>query len=162
VTHRDRLAHAAEDLAAFQRSCGVLGERLGPVLYQLPPNFPKDLARLLEFLELLPGSRQAAFEFRHPSWFTHDVFRALRNHKAALCLAESETLTTPFEVTATFGYLRLRREGYGPQQLENWASRVRSLPWKEAYVYFKHEDEARGTALASAFREMMAPAGRKG
>jgi uncharacterized protein YecE (DUF72 family) len=156
ITHRKRLAGAADEIAFFYRTAAELGGTLGPVLFQLPPNLEKDLPRLADFLELLPAGGAAAFEFRHASWFSDDVFEALHTHGIALCIAEAEELETPIVATAGFGYLRLRRPEYAGPELQAWAERILSQPWDQAYAYFKHEDAARGPALAQALAALVA------
>ena len=100
----------------------------------------------------MPQGCQAAFEFRHPSWFDDEVFGQLREHRAALCLAEAEdALTVPFVSTTDWGYLRLRRSDYGDPELQAWGKRVAEQNWRDAFVFFKHEDEARGPELAKRF-----------
>ena len=153
ITHRLRLKDAGDSVEFFFRTASTLGDRLGPVLFQLPPNFRKDLERLEQFLSLLPSGARCAFEFRHDSWFDEDVFGALAARGAALCVAEDETLATPLRSTTDWGYLRLRRQDYGPDDLAQRAGAVRSQPWSDAYVFFKHEDEATGPAFASRFLE---------
>ncbi|HEU4384735.1 MAG TPA: DUF72 domain-containing protein [Anaeromyxobacteraceae bacterium] len=150
VTHRLRLKEAADPVAHFHRVAGELGERLGPALYQLPPNLKKDLPRLSDFLAVLPAGVRAAFEFRHPSWFSDDVFQALQGRNAALCVAESEDLEVPLVATADFGYLRLRHEAYGAGELTAWCERILDQPWGEAFVFFKHEDPEKGPRFAAA------------
>jgi uncharacterized protein YecE (DUF72 family) len=157
VTHVKRLAGAADDVAFFQRTAAELGEALGPVLWQLPPSFKKDLPRLLDFLALLPRGGRAAFEFRHPSWHSDDVLAALSAAGAALCLADDEERSTPVVATAGFGYLRLRRPDYDDTALARWADVVRAQRWTDAFVFFKHEDEARGPDYALRFA-VLAPA----
>src|SRR5712691_6104015 len=144
ITHRKRLKDAADPVAYFFKVAVTLGDRMGPVLFQLPPNFKKDLPRLSDFLAVLPPASRCAFEFRHVSWFEEDVFEALRDRSCALCIAEDEELATPLVATTGWGYLRLRRQDYGPESLSGWAARIRDQAWTEAFVYFKHEDEARG------------------
>ena len=156
ITHRKRLKDAAEPLRFFLETATTLGDRLGPVLFQLPPNLKKDLPRLQDFLALLPAARRAAFEFRHESWFSDDVMAALSSAGAALCVAEDDALATPLTPTTDWGYLRLRREEYGPGALGEWAERIRRQPWKEAFVFFKHEEEGRGPALAEELSKFFA------
>jgi uncharacterized protein YecE (DUF72 family) len=151
ITHRRRLKDAGEPAAALWDAAGALGDRLGPVLFGLPPNLKKDLPRLEAFLAILPPGRRAAFEFRHPTWFDDDVYAALRARGVALCVADAEELTTPPVATAGFGYLRLRRTDYDDAALAAWADRVLAQPWDEAFVYFKHEDAGTGPRLARAF-----------
>jgi uncharacterized protein YecE (DUF72 family) len=154
ITHHRRLKDAAEEVAYFFGVAATLGDRLGPALFQLPPNLKKDLPRLEAFLGTLPAGRRAAFEFRHASWFEEDVFEALRSRGAALCIAEDETLATPLVATADWGYLRLRRQDYGEADVAAWAERVRAQKWGEAYVFFKHEDAGAGPRLAAQLQEL--------
>ncbi len=156
VTHFQRLADAEGSVAAFYGAAAELGSALGPVLFQLPPSFAKDLPRLRDFLALLPLGGRAAFEFRHPSWLSPDVLRVLADAGAALCAAETEDAVTPLVPTAPFGYLRLRRPDYDAAALTAWVERIRAQPWQEAFVFFKHEDEARGPRFALALTELVA------
>jgi uncharacterized protein YecE (DUF72 family) len=161
ITHERRLADAEDSVRRFYETAAALGDKRGPVLFQLPPNLRKDLPKLEAFLALLDAvtpDHRAAFEFRHESWFSDDVFAALRAHRAALCIAEAEDLSTPVEATAGWGYLRLRRQDYDQAKLAAWADRLRALGerWDAAYVFFKHEDEGRGPALAAQLRALMA------
>ena len=151
VTHVKRLAGAAEEVAYFLRTAAELGERLGPLLWQLPPTLKKDLPRLRDFLALLPRGGRSAFEFRHESWHSDDVLAALSEAGAALCIAEDEARSTPLAATAGFGYLRLRRPDYDDAALARWAGAVREQRWTDAFVFFKHEDEARGPEFALRF-----------
>jgi uncharacterized protein YecE (DUF72 family) len=134
----------------------VLKEKLGPVLFQLPPYLKKDVPRLGEFLELLSsGKCRAAFEFRHQTWFDEEVFALLRQHQAVLCIAEAENeLNIPFVSTADWGYLRLRRPDYGDAELNGWGQRVREANWGEAFVFFKHEEAGKGPKMAKRFLEL--------
>jgi uncharacterized protein YecE (DUF72 family) len=155
ITHRQRLRDCGESVAYLLKVAGALKERLGPLLFQLPPNMKKDAPRLREFLALLPPERRAAFEFRHPSWFDDEVFGLLRDRQAALCIAEAEDdLEVPFVATADWGYLRLRMPDYGDAELKTWLKRVREQDWRDAFVFFKHEDEGKGPALAKRFLEL--------
>jgi len=150
VTHIARLHDCAETMEFFSRVVSTLGSKVGAVLFQLPPNFKRDAALLAAFLGDLPAGLSAAFEFRHASWFDDEVFDALRNHNAALCIAESEKLATPTIATADFGYLRLRREDYAPADVARWADFIRAQEprWRELFVYFKHEESGTGPKLA--------------
>jgi uncharacterized protein YecE (DUF72 family) len=150
ITHQMRLSGCDETVAFLYRTAAELGGKLGPVLYQLPPNMKKDLPRLTGFLDLLPPGGRAAFEFRHVTWFADDVYEALRARNAALCLAESDDLETPVVATADWGYLRLRKADYGGLDLEAWAERIRDQPWTEAFAFLKHEEEGKGPRLAAA------------
>jgi uncharacterized protein YecE (DUF72 family) len=157
ITHQQRLKDAGPLVASFWEVAQVLGERLGPILFQLPPNLHKDTALLHEFLETLPDGLRSAFEFRHESWFDEEVYALLRGAGAALCVAESEKLTTPLVSTAPFGYLRLRREDYRLEDVDAWAQRIREAAFVgEVYVFFKHEDEGNGPAFASRFLKSFA------
>ena len=154
ITHIRRLKDAAEPVRFLLDVAGVLQQRLGPLLFQLPPNLKKDLPRLRDFLALLPP-RSAAIEFRHPTWFDDEVFGMLRDRQAALCIAEAEDgVDVPFVATADWGYVRLRRPDYGDAELKAWAKRLRDQRWQEAFVFFKHEDEGKGPKLAKGFLEL--------
>lgn len=153
ITHDSRLQRC-EDLAqAFCRIARTLGPRLAILLFQLPPTFKKDVDTLRAFLELLPDGTRAAFEFRHASWHDADVFDALRARNIALCVADSEKMSTPVELTADYAYFRLRDEGYQQADIEKWATAVQGLPVPEAYVYFKHEEQGLGPDFARRFIE---------
>jgi uncharacterized protein YecE (DUF72 family) len=155
VTHFQKLANVEDAVGYFHRTIGELGPTLGPVLWQLPPTFKKDLARLKDFLALLPRGGRAALEFRHPSWLEDDALAVLAEHGCALCVAEDEEHAIPLVATAPFGYLRLRRQDYDAAALGAWADRIRAQRWEDVFVFFKHEDEARGPAFALAFRELV-------
>lgn len=155
ITHQKRLRGADDLVSAFYRAAAELGANLGPVLFQLPPTLKKDVPLLVDFLAQLPGGGRSAFEFRHPSWFDDLVFETLRSQGAALCVAEAEELEVPLVPTADFGYLRLREPDYDAEALESWAERIREQPWREVFVFFKHEDEARGPRLADALASLL-------
>ncbi len=144
ITHFDRLRGTKSALDYFIEVAGALQERLGPVLFQLPPDLPRDDELLSDFLDEIAGRVRAAFEFRNRSWFNDRVLEILRTKRAALCIAESEKLASPVECTAPFAYLRLRNETYDDAGLELWASRIRRLAQqaREIYVFFKHESAA--------------------
>jgi uncharacterized protein YecE (DUF72 family) len=156
ITHLKRLREVGDETAHFHAVAAALGPALGPLLWQLPPHLKCDLGRLDAFLALLPAGARAAFEFRHESWFAPEVFEALRARGVALVLADDGERETPLEATGRFGYLRLRAPDYSASQLAAWAERILAQPWEEAYVFFKHEEEGKGPALA---REMMARLG---
>jgi uncharacterized protein YecE (DUF72 family) len=151
VTHFAKLQNCSDSLNFFFGAIQGLEDKLGPILFQLPPFFRKDAGILAAFLEQLPDGVRAAFEFRHRSWFDDEIFASLRKHNAALCIAESADLSTPIEATANFGYLRLRREDYGPEDIARWSERLRShaSKWSDAFVYFKHEEQGMGPKLAT-------------
>jgi uncharacterized protein YecE (DUF72 family) len=152
ITHDRRLKDCASLLQAFCGVAGTLGERLGVLLFQLGPTTPCDLGVLDAFLADLPPGAKAAFEFRHPSWLNEDVYARLRSRNLALCIADTEKGTTPLVRTATYGYFRLRDEGYTPDALERWGATIRSQQdaWADTYVYFKHEESGVGPEFARA------------
>ena len=157
ITHQRRLADADEDVGYLLDTAATLGEKLGALLFQLPPNLKKDVARLDAFLSLLPPALRAAFEFRHPSWFDDAVFALLHAHGAALCVADAaDGPAGPWVATADWGYLRLRRPDYDDAALQAWARQVRQQAWQAAFVFFKHEDAGRGPQLARRFLELVA------
>jgi uncharacterized protein YecE (DUF72 family) len=153
ITHIAKLANAAESTDIFVRTVEKLGPRLGPLLFQLPPFLRKDTPRLAAFLEAAPKGPRYAFEFRHASWFDDETWATLRQYGASLCVAEGESLASPLVATAEWGYLRLRRDEYPDALLADWAARIKAQPWKEAFVFVKHDEgDAPGVAkrLAAA------------
>jgi len=144
ITHFAHLKPESADSVAFlYRALSALGDKRGPVLFQLPPVLKKDVPRLRAFLELLPQDHRAAFEFRHASWFADDVYDALKAAGAALCLSEREdNAPPPLVETAPWGYVRLRLETYADADLAQWARQLAAARWSEAYVYFMHEPTA--------------------
>jgi uncharacterized protein YecE (DUF72 family) len=119
------------------------------VLFQLPPNLKKDLPRLEAFLAMLPQNHRAAIEFRNDSWFDDEVYALLRAAGATLVLSEREdNAPPPLVETAPWGYLRLRLENYGAEDLQRWADRIAATAWGETYAYFMHEPTAPGYARA--------------
>ena len=158
ITHFKRLKpEAADELSYLLDVSAELGERRGPILFQLPPNFKKDVDRLRAFLEIFPDGLKAAFEFRNTTWFDDEVFDALREHDVALVAADTGSDEDPPVVaTASYGYARLRKEAYEPSEIEDWARRLTTPEWEDSYVFFKHEDAGAGPALAKSFREMAA------
>jgi uncharacterized protein YecE (DUF72 family) len=151
ITHISRLKaeSAAESVGYLYKALEALGPKRGPVLFQLPPNLRKDLPRLEAFLPLLPKDHFAAFEFRNETWFSDDVYDALKQAGAALVLSEREdNAPPPLVETAPWGYLRLRLENYSDADLRAWAKRVAGTGWKETFAYFMHEPTAPGYAQA--------------
>ncbi len=146
VTHFAKLRDCADKVAFFAQAIAPMGAKCGPVLFQLPASFKADLEVLQQFLAVLPKGMRAAFEFRHASWFEEPIYAALRQANVALCIAEDEKLTTPSIATATFGYLRLRRENYAPADLQRWAAWIQkqAAHWSDAFIYLKHEEQALG------------------
>ena len=155
ITHDAKLQRCEDTLQAFCRIARTLGPKLATLLFQLPPNFKKNVEVLAAFLELLPEGMRTAFEFRHPSWFEPDVFEALRARNVALCIADSEKLKTPVEITADFAYFRLRDEGYQQEDLEQWARTIAELSVPDVYVYFKHEEQGLGPVFAKRLESLI-------
>jgi uncharacterized protein YecE (DUF72 family) len=170
ITHDSRLRNCGDLVNAF---CGVaasLGEKLGALLFQLPPNLKKDLALFDALLDDFPPKVCAAFEFRHESWLSDDVFDRLARRDLALCVADSrgprrgsragvavEKMSTPVKVTASYAYFRLRDEGYGPDDISRWADTIArdTASCREVFVYFKHEEEGKGPEFARLLIERL-------
>ncbi len=150
ITHDARLQNCDDATRTFCDAAGALGGQLATLLFQLPPSFQKNLDVLQAFLATLPPGARAAFEFRHVSWHDPDVFDCLRASGQALCVADSQRLTTPVEITAPFGYFRLRDEGYGESDIERWAETIETSTraCSDVFVYFKHEDKGKGPEFA--------------
>jgi len=155
ITHYARLRDVADNLAYFLRMASALGDKRGATLFQLPPNLKKDLPLLTDFLALLPPRWRATVEFRHQTWFSDDVYEALRAKDVALCIAEQDDFAVPPEATASWGYLRLHRLTYDQPALAKWAETVRQQSWGECYVFFKHDETAgSGPEAATAFSRL--------
>ena len=158
ITHIKRLNNVADETKYLLDTSGLLGERLGVVLFQLPPNMKKDSGRLKSFLELLPSDARAAFEFRHESWFDDETFDLLREKDRALVVSDTDDKPLSEIIsTAGWGYLRLRRTAYDENDLADWMKRVEDQKWKDAFVFFKHEDEGVGPKLAAQFLKLSEP-----
>ena len=155
ITHNLRLRDAGELAGDFCRSAMTLGEKLGAVLFQLPPNVKKDVPRLAGFLDELPAGPRLVFEFRHASWSDEEVDDCLRQRGVALCETDSGDGSPRVESTADFGYMRMRQEQYATTALELAAARLRDAGqrWRHVSVYFKHEDQ--GPAYALRLRELL-------
>ena len=160
ITHMERLKEPFEFAQAFLGALEPLRAtgRLGPVLFQLPPYFRCDEARLAAFLAALPNGTRYSFEFRHESWFTEAVYEILSRHDAALCWAESEKLKAAEVSTASFAYLRLRKPEYSPEERRALAGSVRKLAHegKDVFAFFKHEDTPDGALYAEELRRQLA------
>jgi uncharacterized protein YecE (DUF72 family) len=150
ITHDARIkADAADSVDYLYRMLVSLGDKLGAVLFQLPPNLKKDLPRLEAFLKMLPEGHRAALEFRNESWFDEEVYALLRHANATLVLSEREdNAPPPLVETAPWGYLRLRLEEYSGDDLQRWAVRVGATGWRQTFAYFMHEPTAPGYARA--------------
>ena len=157
LTHIAKLRECADLLAYFLKTAATLGPKLGAILFQLPPYFRKDLEVFDAFLQLLPEGTCAAFEFRHASWMDPEVFARLRAHDLALCVADSEKFSTPVQITARYGYFRLRDEGYKPDDLVRWAQVIReqAAHCSDVFVYFKHEESGTGPQFAKILLEAL-------
>jgi len=157
ITHIHRLKDVGELTDYLFKVAATLGPKLGPILFQLPPYLKKDLDRLQRFCDGVARGR-VAFEFRDESWLDDEVFEVLRSHDAALCVADTEGGAEASDLsplaTASFGYLRLRRDDYGDADLVRWLARIRAQPWSQAYVFFKHEDEGAAPRLAQRLMEL--------
>jgi uncharacterized protein YecE (DUF72 family) len=158
ITHEARLRDCADHVRYFVDTARTLGPKLGALLFQLPPFLRKDVALFDGFLETLPEDVCAAFEFRHASWFDPEIYERLKARNLALCIADSEKMLTPLEITANYAYFRLRDEGYSAQDIERWAETLKekTAASSEVFVYFKHEEAGIGPQFA---RQLMAALG---
>jgi uncharacterized protein YecE (DUF72 family) len=158
ITHIKRLKNCAEETKYLMETAALLGERLGVVLFQLPPNSKKDAERLREFVECLPTNSRTAFEFRHESWLDEETCDLLRSKNCALVVSDTdEKPLASISATADWGYLRLRRTSYADDDLKMWMQLVQEQKWKDAFVFFKHEDEGVGPKLAAQFLKLSEP-----
>jgi uncharacterized protein YecE (DUF72 family) len=150
ITHDRRLKDTVDTVRGFCEAAAELGDKLGALLFQLAPNFKKDLVVFDDFLQTLPPRVCAAFEFRHESWLDDAVYARLRERNLALCIADSDKRSTPVILTANYAYFRLRDEGYAEQDIRNWAIEIARVAGDvpDVYVYFKHEDEGKGPEFA--------------
>lgn len=150
ITHVRKLRDCAGVLERFCAALKMLDDKLGAVLFQLPPFLRSDTVLLKEFLATIPKGIQSTFEFRHSSWFNDETYAALKTGKAALCIADTEELTTPIEATADFGYFRLRNTSYKKGDIARWAEVIggQQQKWNTTYVYFKHEETGTGPEFA--------------
>lgn len=157
ITHFGRLRDVDEPVRVFCDVARGLGARLGPLLFQLPPNFKKDVDRLGDVLYMVPPDLRVAWEFRHDSWFADDVYERLRARNAALAIVEDEDKTTPTLATADWGYFRLRAVDYTDARLAQWVATIRKVGagWRDAFVFFKHEDRGTGPALAQRLEALL-------
>ena len=154
ITHEKRLRETASDVTEFLRRAATLGNKLGVLLFQLPPFLKKDTPRLRDFLGTLPSDSRVAFEFRNASWHDDEVYEALRARGAMLCVTDTDEGDTPFVATADCGYVRLRRSHYDDGGLRAWVERIAAQRLARTYVYFMHEDEALGTRFAQRLNEL--------
>jgi uncharacterized protein YecE (DUF72 family) len=154
ITHHARLKPEGASAVEFLlKNTSALAGRLGPILFQLPPNLKKDVDRLRAFLDTLPADRRYTIEFRHESWFDDEVFDALRARDIPLCIVEQPDFASPVVSTASWGYARLHRFDYDEAMMAEWVKRLAAQPWTEAYVYFKHDEGiGSGPPAVDAFR----------
>ena len=156
ITHFKRLKGVEGITTELVSLANALKKNQGPILFQLPPNFKKDLPRLQEFFALLDGRAPCAFEFRHSSWFDDEIFSCMKKHRCGLCVADADDLPRPeFLATTKWAYLRLRRETYTAKQLRAWIDKLMAAKLREAYVFFKHEDSGSGPKLADRFMQLV-------
>ena len=153
ITHYARLKPECASAVEFLlKNTSSLASRLGPILFQLPPNLKKDTERLRVFIDTLPSDRRYTIEFRHESWFEDDVFDALRARDIAMCVTEQPEFASPVVATASWGYARLHKLDYGAEALAAWAAKLKAMPWEDAYVFFKHDEgEGSGPPAVDAF-----------
>jgi len=163
ITHLLRLKES-EFTEVFFRAIDPLrsARRLGPVLFQLPPNFKAEIPSLAAFLEKLPSDIRCAFEFRNKTWLVDDVYRLLEKHGVSLCLAESDKLEIPQVLTANFVHARLRKPEYSDSDLAEIGERVQGLldGGRDVYAFFKHEETAAGALYAAKILAGLRPAGQ--
>jgi uncharacterized protein YecE (DUF72 family) len=149
ITHDRRLRDCADPVRQFLETAASLGPKLGALLFQLPPNLKKDLTLFDSFLQAFPPRVCAAFEFRHESWLDEEIYARLRARNLALCVADSERLSTPVVITADYAYFRLRDEGYTTDDIARWGDVIgeKTSGCKDVFVYFKHEESGKGPAF---------------
>jgi len=155
ITHQKRLRDVDDDLRWLYERVSELGERLGPVLFQLPPSFRQDLPLLERFLAALPPLPYTVLEFRHASWHDEATYALLRTYRAALCIAEDENGCEPLVHTAPFGYYRLHRLHYTDEQVRAWSDHLREhAALRPAFCYFTHETGPEAVAYAQRLMEL--------
>ena len=157
ITHLKRLRNVGNEAEYLFRTMSVLGRKLGPVLFQFPASFHAERGVLEDFLGLIPANTACAFEFRSPSWSEVEILDLLRKKGCSLCIADvDENPADEIISTASWGYLRLRRPDYTDADLSQWMERIFSQKWERAFVFFKHEEEAKGAEMAMRFHELAA------
>src|SRR5947209_10016150 len=153
ITHIKRLKNTEDFLSRFLSTIEPLARagKLGPVLFQLPPNMKADPQLLQAFLAILPRGIPIAFEFRNESWFADDIFSCLKAHNRALCVAETEERVTPDVVTADFCYYRYRKPSYTPEERQAMVNRIQEhrAQGRDVFAYFKHEETPQGALYAA-------------
>lgn len=155
ITHLKRLHNVREETEYLLRTLSVLGSRLGPILFQFPRSFPADHQALQNFLTLIPRTISCAFEFRSSSWLNDEILNLLRAKGCSLCIADLDQAPAKEIIsTASWGYLRLRRSDYTDADLSEWMKKILAQKWKQAFVFFKHEEEAKGPEMAMKFYKL--------
>ncbi|MFA4901557.1 MAG: DUF72 domain-containing protein [Desulfobaccales bacterium] len=162
ITHRKRMRNVSGETEYLFRTLSVLDRKLGPVLFQFPASFHADRPRLKDFLDLIPGNMSCAFEFRSPSWLDVEILDLLRGRGCSLCIADADENPADGIInTAPWGYLRLRRSDYTDADLSQWLEKILAQKWEKAFVFFKHEEEAKGPEMAIGFRELTDSRGKE-
>jgi uncharacterized protein YecE (DUF72 family) len=160
ITHRKRLKNISDETQYLFKTLSVLDHTLGPVLFQFPGSFRADPKILEDFLALIPAQTKCAFEFRHQSWFDDGILGLLRAKGYSLCIADTdEDPKNEIISTTSWGYLRLRRSDYADAGLSPWLERIRLQKWETAFVFFKHEGEAKAPEVAMRFRKLVEASG---
>lgn len=157
ITHDLRLRDATDILSDFCEIAAALKQKLGVLLFQLPPFLKRDIPRLEDFLHQLTPGLRVAFEFRNQTWFVDEMYDCLRRFNVALCVVESVEREVPWEATADFGYFRLRKPDYTDDDLATCARRIEEAArnWQHVFAYFKHESEGRGPLYAGKLRTLL-------
>ena len=164
ITHIKRLKDSGEAVTTFLGRARVLEEKLGPLLYQLPPNMHRDDERLRSFLSILPEGMKHVVEFRHQSWLEEGVFEILRKHNVGFCVFDMPTISCPVVATADFAYIRFHGSSelysscYTDAELADWAEKLTSLAssLKAVYIYFNNDAEAFAIRNAMTLRSYLA------
>jgi uncharacterized protein YecE (DUF72 family) len=164
ITHIRRLRNAKDSVDLFWSRVTRLGPKLGPVLFQTPPNLPADAGALAEFLSVLPTGIRAAFEFREASWFADPVYELLDRAGAAWVLADRPNARVPDIVTGGWSYLRFHQgrplhPGYPREKLRRWAERIAAMPVDEVFCFFNNDHLAAAPADAATLTELIAELG---
>jgi len=158
ITHQKRLRDVDQDVRWLHERVSTLGDRLGPVLFQLPPSFKQDLPLLESFLVALPPLPYVAVEFRHATWHDDATYDLLRKYRAALCIAEDDESGEPLVHTASWGYYRLHRLRYTEEQLLRWAEHLREhADLRPVFCYFTHETGPEAVTYAERLMALVAP-----
>ena len=157
ITHHAQLRDAGELVGYLAQTVAVLGPKLGPTLFQLPPHLKKDIPRLEAFLEIVPKRWRVTMEFRNKTWFDDDqVFEVLKARDIPLCISDQEDVPTPVVATATWGYVRLHKFDYDHTSLAAWAAKITAFGWADAFVFFKHDHSpGSGPPVAISLKAML-------